>query len=445
MLLANVKYSLYFCRQNMRKPAQIVCKMIIPRKKYLDMLIAGEGNGLVKIVTGGRRCGKSFLLFTLFHQYLIDKGVDKKHIIELSLDDRRCNDLRNPDRLLDYIDARINGDDKIHYVILDEIQLVDDFIGVLLSLLHNKQLEIYVSGSNSKFLSKDVVTEFRGRGDEIRVWPLSFSEYYSKVGGDKSQAWKTYYTYGGLPQVLSIEGNEKKIEYLRNLYELTYIQDVIERNHIRNGEGMRQLVRILSSCIGSPTNPRRISNTFRSAAEISISHTTIREYIGYLQDAFLIEESLRYDIKGRKYIGTESKFYFLDMGLRGVILNFRQQEENHIMENLIYNELRMRGFLVDVGSVEIWKKNKNDNSVRSNLEVDFVANKGNQRYYIQSAFAISDDNKREQETASLKNIKDSFKRIVIVRDDIMPYYDNNGFYFVGLFDFLLNPHSVEIT
>ena len=399
--------------------------MIFKRKKYLDKLVAGQGNGMVKIVTGGRRCGKSFLLFNLFHQYLIEHGVDEDHIIGLSLDERKSKPLRNPDALLDYVDERVKKDGRTYYVILDEVQLVDDFVEVLLTLMHNSQLEVYVSGSNSKFLSKDVVTEFRGRGDEIRIWPLSFAEYYEEMGGDRTLSWREYYTFGGLPQV-------------------TLIKDIIERNHLRNAEGMRQLVQILSSGIGASTNPKRISDTFQSVEGVTITHNTVKDYISYLQDAFLIEESLRYDVKRRKYIGSESKYYFMDMGLRGAILNFRQQEENHIMENVIYNELRMRGFLVDVGMIEAWKKDKKNQKVRRNLEIDFVANKGNQRYYIQSAFSIPDDEKKEQEEASLKAIKDAFKRIVILRDDIMPYHDEKGFLIIGLLDFLLDPNSLDL-
>ena len=418
--------------------------MIFKRQTYVDKLVAGQGNGLIKIVTGGRRCGKSFLLFTLFHQYLKEHGVSDDHIIELSLDDRRSKPLRNPDALLDFIDERVKKDGGIYYVILDEVQLVDDFVEVLLSLMHNPQLEVYVSGSNSRFLSKDIVTEFRGRGDIIHLWPLTFAEYYEELGGDRTLAWRDYYTYGGLPQVVQIQEREKKIEYLQNLYELTYLKDIIDRNQLRNAEGMRQLVQILSSGIGSPTNAQRICNTFQSVESVIISRQTIKDYILYLQDAFLIEESLRYDVKGRKYIGTESKYYFMDMGLRGAILNFRQQEENHIMENVIYNELRMRGFLVDVGMIEAWKKDKNNQNARRHLEIDFVANKGNKRYYIQSAFSIPDQEKKDQEEASLKAIKDAFKRVIILRDDIMPYHDDNGFLIIGLIDFLLNPNSLDL-
>lgn len=418
--------------------------MIFNRKKYLDKLMSAQGNGLVKIVTGGRRCGKSFLLFNLFHQYLTESGVDESHIIELSLDELKNKPLRNPVTLLDYIESKIDKDTGKYFIILDEIQLVEDFVEVLLTLMHNPCFEVYVSGSNSKFLSKDVVTEFRGRGDEIRVWPLSFAEYYEEIGGDRIKAWRDYYTFGGLPQVVLINESESKIQFLRNLYELTYLKDIIDRHKLRNEMGMRQLVQILSSCIGSSTNPKRISNTFNSVENTSISHNTIKEYIDHLQDAFLIEETLRYDVKGRKYIGSESKYYFADMGLRNAILDFRQLEENHIMENVVYNELRMRGFLVDVGMVETWKKTKDGQNARNNLEIDFVANKGNVRYYIQSAFAISDEEKREQELASLKNVKDAFKRIIVMRNDIMPYHDDNGFLVIGLLDFLLNPNSMEL-
>lgn len=419
-------------------------QMIFKRKKYIDKLIDSQGNGMVKIVTGGRRCGKSFLLFNLFHNYLITHGVSEDRIIELSLDDRRSKPLRNPDTLLDYIDEHVKKDGNTYYIILDEVQMVDDFVEVLLSLMHNPQMDVYVSGSNSRFLSKDVATEFRGRGDEIRVWPLSFAEYYEELGGDRTLSWREYYSYGGLPQVALLADSEKKIEYLRKMYEVTYLRDIIERHQLRNAAGMRQIVQILSSGIGSPMNPQRISNTFQSVESVAISRNTVKDYIAYLQDAFLIEEALRYDVKGRKHIGTESKYYFTDMGLRGAVLDFRQQEENHIMENVIYNELRMRGFLVDVGMVESWKKNNNNQNVRRHLEIDFVANKGSQRYYIQSAFSISDDEKKEQEQASLKAIKDAFKRVVILRDDIMPYHDENGFLIIGLIDFLLNPNSLDL-
>ena len=409
--------------------------MIITRQKYLDMLVAGQGNGLVKIVTGGRRCGKSFLLFQIFHQYLLQHGVDEGHLIEVSLDDRRNRKLCDPDALLDYLDSRIKSDGKTNFIFLDEIQLVDDFIGVLLSLMHTPNTEVYVSGSNSKFLSKDVVTEFRGRGQEIRIWPLSFSEYYGAVGGERSQAWKDYYTFGGLPQILSLDTERAKRSYLRDIYEVTYIKDIVERNKIKVPEGLRELVRILASGIGSSTNPTRICNTFQSVSQLQITDKTINEYISDIQDAFLIEEALRYDVKGRKYIGTETKYYFCDLGLRNIVLNLRQQEETHIMENVIYNELRMRGYLVDVGLVECWTTNENGKRKRSKLEVDFVVNNGPERVYIQSAFNMPTKDKEKQERRSLINIADNFRKVIVVKDDIKRKIDDDGVVTIGLFDF----------
>lgn len=417
--------------------------MIITRQKYLDMLVAGQGNGLVKIVTGGRRCGKSFLLFQIFHQYLLQHGVDEGHLIEVSLDDRRNRKLCDPDALLDYLDSRIKSDGKTIFIFLDEIQLVDDFIGVLLSLMHTPNTEVYVSGSNSKFLSKDVVTEFRGRGQEIRIWPLSFSEYYGAVGGERSQAWKDYYTFGGLPQILSLGTERAKRSYLRDIYEVTYIKDIVERNKIKVPEGLRELVRILASGIGSSTNPTRICNTFQSVSQLQITDKTINEYISDIQDAFLIEEALRYDVKGRKYIGTETKYYFCDLGLRNIVLNLRQQEETHIMENVIYNELRMRGYLVDVGLVECWTTDENGKRKRSKLEVDFVVNNGPERVYIQSAFNMPTKDKEKQERRSLINIADNFRKVIVVKDDIKRKIDDDGVVTIGLFDFLLDEQSIE--
>ena len=416
--------------------------MIIQRKKYLDMLISGEGNNLVKIVTGVRRCGKSFLLFKLFRNYLTEKGVDEQHIIELSLDDLRNKKLRNPETLLEYIDSHLLNDKKTTYIILDEVQLVQDFVEVLLSLLHTPFVDVYVSGSNSKFLSKDVVTEFRGRGDEIRVFPLSFSEFYSAVGGDKSEVWKEYYTYGGLPQILEFDSEKKKSDYLKNLYELTYMKDVQERNHLRNADGLFKVVQMLASCIGSPTNPKRISDTFKTVEKKAVTDKTILNYIECLKDAFLIEEALRYDVKGRKYIGTETKYYFEDIGLRNAILNFRQQEEPHIMENIIYNELKYRGFNVDVGFVETWENKSSGKSFRHGLEVDFVVNKGAERIYIQSTFKLPTDEKKEQEERPLLNINDSFKKIIITGENIKRKTDEKGILTIGLLDFLLDEKCI---
>ena len=416
--------------------------MIIQRKKYLDMLISGEGNNLVKIVTGVRRCGKSFLLFKLFRNYLTEKGVDEQHIIELSLDDLRNKKLRNPETLLEYIDSHLLNDKKTTYIILDEVQLVQDFVEVLLSLLHTPFVDVYVSGSNSKFLSKDVVTEFRGRGDEIRVFPLSFSEFYSAVGGDKSEVWKEYYTYGGLPQILEFDSEKKKSDYLKNLYELTYMKDVQERNHLRNADGLFKVVQMLASCIGSPTNPKRISDTFKTVEKKAVTDKTILNYIECLKDAFLIEEALRYDVKGRKYIGTETKYYFEDIGLRNAILNFRQQEEPHIIENIIYNELKYRGFNVDVGFVETWENKSSGKSFRHGLEVDFVVNKGAERIYIQSVFKLPTDEKKEQEERPLLNINDSFKKIIITGENIKRKTDEKGILTIGLLDFLLDEKCI---
>lgn len=406
------------------------------------MLISGEGNNLVKIVTGVRRCGKSFLLFKLFRNYLTEKGVDEQHIIELSLDDLRNKKLRNPETLLEYIDSHLLNDKKTTYIILDEVQLVQDFVDVLLSLLHTPFVDVYVSGSNSKFLSKDVVTEFRGRGDEIRVFPLSFSEFYSAVGGDKSEVWKEYYTYGGLPQILEFDSEKKKSDYLKNLYELTYMKDVQERNHLRNADGLFKVVQMLASCIGSPTNPKRISDTFKTVEKKAVTDKTILNYIECLKDAFLIEEALRYDVKGRKYIGTETKYYFEDIGLRNAILNFRQQEEPHIMENIIYNELKYRGFNVDVGFVETWENKSSGKSFRHGLEVDFVVNKGAERIYIQSAFKLPTDEKKEQEERPLLNINDSFKKIIITGENIKRKTDEKGILTIGLLDFLLDEKCI---
>ena len=406
------------------------------------MLISGEGNNLVKIVTGVRRCGKSFLLFKLFRNYLTEKGVDEQHIIELSLDDLRNKKLRNPETLLEYIDSHLLNDKKTTFIILDEVQLVQDFVEVLLSLLHAPFVDVYVSGSNSKFLSKDVVTEFRGRGDEIRVFPLSFSEFYSAVGGDKSEVWKEYYTYGGLPQILEFDSEKKKSDYLKNLYELTYMKDVQERNHLRNADGLFKVVQMLASCIGSPTNPKRISDTFKTVEKKAVTDKTILNYIECLKDAFLIEEALRYDVKGRKYIGTETKYYFEDIGLRNAILNFRQQEEPHIMENIIYNELKYRGFNVDVGFVETWENKSSGKSFRHGLEVDFIVNKGAERIYIQSAFKLPTDEKKEQEERPLLNINDSFKKIIITGENIKRKTDEKGILTIGLLDFLLDEKCI---
>lgn len=417
--------------------------MVFERKKYLNELIAGRGNGLVKIITGVRRCGKSFLLFNLWHDWLMSNGVDENHIIEIQLDDFRNRKFRQPEALLNHIDSLTKDDGNLYYVILDEVQLVDEFVEVVLSLTHMRNVDVYVSGSNSRFLSSDVVTEFRGRGEEIRVWPLSFEEYFRGMRGDIRKAWFEYYTYGGLPQVALLESEVKKREYLLGMYETTYLRDVIERNHLRNSEGMSELVRVLASGVGSPTNPTRIANTFQSAQGVSIKRSTVKQYIDFLKDAFLLEEALRYDVKGRKYIGTETKYYFADMGIRAAILNFRQQEETHIYENIIYNELRSRGYNVDVGLVEVGGIDSQGKYDRKKLEVDFVVNRLPTRIYIQSAFRMPSQEKEEQERRSLLSINDHFRKIIIVGDDIHRKEDDRGILTIGILDFLTDNGLLE--
>lgn len=417
--------------------------MLFKRTKYLNGLIEGRGNGMVKIVTGVRRCGKSFLLFNLFVQWLYDNGVDNMHVIGLSMDDFRNRRLRNPEKLLDYIDGRIVNDGRTMYIIIDEVQLVDDFVEILLTLMHMPRVEVYVSGSNSRFLSSDIVTEFRGRGDEIRVYPLSVGEYIEGTGMEFDKALQQYFVYGGLPQVALLESEEKKVGFLREMFEVTYLRDVIERNHLRNGNGMRELVRVLASGIGACTNPKRIADTFKTVAGLKMTDSTVKGYIDHLKDAFLIDEGLRFDVKGRRYIGTETKYYFADMGLRNAVLDFRQIEETHIMENVIYNELRCRGYIVDVGLVEMWSRNSEGKTERRNLEVDFVVNKGSQRYYIQSAFALPTMEKIEQEERPLMNIPDSFKKIIVVKDDILLRRNEAGIVTIGLRQFLMEKDCLE--
>ena len=416
--------------------------MNIKRQQYLDQLIASQRNGLVKIITGIRRCGKSYLLFKLFHDYLNSQGIADDHIIQIALDDRTNKELRDPDNLLKYIKEQITDKD-LYYIILDEIQMVDEFTDVLNSLLHISNTDVYVTGSNSHFLSTDIVTEFRGRGDEIHLFPLSFSEYCEGYNGSTDQAWKDYYTYGGLPLVLTLDTDKKKEDYLSNLYKSVYLVDVLERHKIKNIGEFDELVKIISSSIGSSCNPTKLANTFKSVKNVAIHHQTINKYLGFLEDAFLVEKSIRYNIKGKKYINTLAKYYFSDLGIRNALLGFRQQEETHIMENIIYNELRTRGFHVDVGMVETREPDKNGRLIRKQLEVDFVVNQGSQRYYIQSAFAMPTLEKEVQESASLLLINDSFKKIIIVKDDIKPKRNEEGILTIGLKDFLLDKNSLN--
>lgn len=416
--------------------------MNIKRQQYLDQLIASQRNGLVKIITGIRRCGKSYLLFKLFHDYLNSQGIADDHIIQIALDDRTNKELRDPDNLLKYIKEQITDKD-LYYIILDEIQMVDEFTDVLNSLLHISNADVYVTGSNSHFLSTDIVTEFRGRGDEIHLFPLSFSEYCEGYNGSTDQAWKDYYTYGGLPLILTLDTDKKKEDYLSNLYKSVYLVDVLERHKIKNIGEFDELVKIISSSIGSSCNPTKLANTFKSVKNVTIHHQTINKYLGFLEDAFLVEKSIKYNIKGKKYINTLAKYYFSDLGIRNALLGFRQQEETHIMENIIYNELRTRGFRVDVGMVETREPDKNGRLIRKQLEVDFVVNQGSQRYYIQSAFAMPTLEKEAQESASLLLINDSFKKIIIVKDDIKPKRNEEGILTIGLKDFLLDKNSLN--
>lgn len=416
--------------------------MQIKRDFYLQQLVDGKQNGLIKIVTGIRRCGKSFLLFKLFRQYLLDVGVDSDHIIQIALDDIENANLREPLPLYKCIKANMT-DEELYYILLDEVQLVPRFEEVLNSLLRIDNADVYVTGSNSKFLSSDIVTEFRGRGDEIHLYPLSLSEYCEGTGLSPAEAWKDYYTYGGLPHTLSLGTEKKKIDYLNNLFESVYLIDILERHRIKNKAEFEELVKIIASGIGAPTNPTKLENTFKSVKKINIDSVTISRYLGYMQDAFLIEKAERYDVKGKKYIGSLAKYYFTDIGLRNAILGLRQQEETHIMENIIYNELRRRGCKVDVGMVEQRFVDNDGKWQRKQLEVDFVVNEGNQRYYIQSALALPDEEKRKQEMGSLLRINDSFKKIIIVKDDIKPWRDENGILTMGLLDFLMNADSLE--
>ncbi len=412
---------------------------IIPRPTYLNQLIASKNNGMIKIITGIRRCGKSFLLFEIFHEYLNSTGVDNDHIIEIALDDRTNIKLRNPDNIIENIKDKLKDHNR-YYVLLDEVQMIDDFAGVMNSLLHIRNVDVYVTGSNSRFLSKDVATEFRGRGQDIHMYPLAFSEYYRAVGGDISACWKKYMTYGGLPQTLFLDDVRAKMEYLQHLAETVYIADVVERHKIKHKPELDELLQILASSIGSPCNPTKLSNTFKSLKKEIITHKTISNYLGYLCDAFLLEKALRYNIKGKKYINTLAKYYFTDVGIRNALLGFRQIEPTHLMENIIYNELLFRGFSVDVGVIDFIGKDKSGKSIRKQFEIDFVANDYDRKYYIQSVFAIPDDAKMMQETNSFRRIDDSFKRVLIVKDDITPHRDNNGYLIIGLFDFLLNPN-----
>lgn len=417
--------------------------MNINRDKYLNDLINRMHNGMIKVVTGIRRCGKSYLIFTIFRNYLLKQGIDESHIICIELDQRKDRKYRNPDAILDFIESSI-VDDEQYYVLLDEVQLLEEFEEVLNSLLHVKNVDVYVTGSNSKFLSKDVITEFRGRGDEIHIYPLTFKEFMQVYEGDVYHGWAEYVIYGGLPLTVTMKTEEQKINYLTRLFEETYLKDIIERHHIDKTQELEDLVNILASAIGSLTNVPKIEATFRSVLQSNISGNTIRQYIEYLEDAFVINKANRYNVKGRKYIGTPLKYYFEDVGLRNARLGFRQIEETHIMENIVYNELRSRGYSVDVGVVEKRGVNREGKTERTYLEIDFIANLGSRRYYIQSAFSMPTEEKRMQERASLINVNNSFKKIILVKDVMNVTRDEYGITTMSIYDFLLKENSLEL-
>ena len=416
--------------------------MMIKRDIYLNRLIERQNNGMIKVITGIRRCGKSFLLFQIFKEYLLENGIKADHIIEIALDGIEMENLRNPMNCYKFIKEKLKDND-IYYVLLDEVQFMDRFEEVLNSLLRIQNIDVYVTGSNSRFLSKDIVTEFRGRGDEVRIYPLTFQEFYSAFGGEYDSAWDEYMNYGGLPALFDMRKSSQKMDYLKNIFDNVYIKDVIDRNHIQTVDEINTLVDVLASAIGAPTNPTKIANTFASERHSSYSNKTISAHIDYLEDAFLISKANRYDIKGRKYIGTNLKYYFTDVGLRNARLNFRQQEPTHLMENIVYNELQTRGYSVDVGIVEVNTKNTDGKSIRKQLEVDFVTNMGSQRYYIQVALDLSTEEKQRQEYNSFRNIPDSFKKIVIVSGTSSPWRNDEGYVIMGMKYFLLNSDSLE--
>lgn len=433
--------------------------MIIQRKHYLDKLISKKENGLIKVITGICRCGKSFLLFELYHAYLNSIDIDDEHIIELALDEAINARYRNPLELDSYIRSLVSDKTQKYYVFLDEIQKVSEiqnpyvndpeakigFVDVLLGIMKLKKVDLYVTGSNSHMLSSDILTEFKDRGDEIRVNPLTYREFYAAFEGEKRHAWREYYTYGGMPLILSKKSHEEKSKYLKDLFAKTYLSDVLEHNRILNEQVvLEDLLNIVSSSIGSLTNPTKLANTFQSVKQVQITANTVSRYLDYFIDAFILHKAFRYDIKGKKYIETPLKYYFTDVGLRNARLNFCQQEENHIMENILYNELMAREFDVDVGMVEYHRRDKGGKKIRTQLEIDFVANKGSKRYYIQSALTVADEEKREQETNSLNRVDDSFKKIVVVKDDIMPWHDDRGILYIGIEEFLLDESAIDM-
>ena len=416
--------------------------MVIDRSLYLNKLIERQNNGMIKVVTGIRRCGKSFLLFKLYKDYLLKNGVMQDHIIEIALDGIDVDNLRNPVNCFSYIKEKLT-DSKKYYILLDEVQFMDRFEEVLNSLLRIENVDVYVTGSNSRFLSKDIITEFRGRGDEIHIYPLTFSEFYAAYGGEYDDAWDEYLNYGGLPSLVAMKNPKQKMDYLKNIFENVYMKDVIDRNRIKNRDEINTLVDILASNTGALTNPTKIANTFASERHGGYTNKTISSHIDFLEEAYLISRANRYDIKGRKYISANLKYYFTDVGLRNARLNFRQQEPTHLMENVVYNELLIRGYSVDVGIVEVNQRNSEGKSIRKQLEVDFVTNMGSQRYYIQVAYDLSTETKQEQEYNSFRNIPDSFKRIVIINGSAKPWRNEEGYVIMGMKYFLLNENSLD--
>ena len=417
--------------------------MIVNRYRYIEQLSRSKNNGLIKIITGLRRSGKSFLLKKLFHQHLLDEGVREDHILVIDMESRKNREFKNPDYLLDWVE-KMMIDYETYYIIIDEVQEVEDFVEVLSSLSVTEGADVYVTGSNSRFLSSDLVTEFRGRGDEIHVWPLSFKEFMTVYDGSKEDGWAEYRLYGGLPQLLTQVGDEKKADFLRRLYRTVYLRDIYERNNIELRPEFEELSKTVASSIGAPVNALNIANTFKSVSNVqSITDKTVSAYLEYMQDAFLIEKSERFDIKGRKYIGSLSKYYYQDVGLRNAILSFRQSEPTHIMENVIYNEMRMRGWLVDVGNVYHRVRNTEGKQQRVTLEVDFVCNKGSERIYIQSAWRMPDSEKMEQEKRSLRLVDDSFRKLLIVGEHTKQWSDENGIQIMSIYDFLLDWSSTE--
>ena len=416
---------------------------MIQRNKYLNELVSLQGNGMIKVITGMRRCGKSYLLFNIFASYLREQGINPEQIIKINLEDFKHRALRNPNNMYSYVESQIK-DDRTHYILLDEIQLLEHFEDVLNGFLNMQNVEVYVTGSNAKFLSKDIITEFRGRGYEIKMYPLSFREYMSAYQGSVQAGLNEYMLYGGLPQILSCVTEEQKSKFLKTLFDETYIKDIKDRYAIRKDDDLEELINILASGIGALTNPNKLANTFRSKKKSEITYDTIKNYIDFLCDSFIIEKSTRYDIKGKRYINSPYKYYFMDLGLRNARINFRQYEKSHLMENLIYNEMRVRGFNVDVGTVLAYTKNEEGKSQRTNLEVDFVCNLGSRRYYIQSAYRMESEEKIKQERTSLEKVDDSFKKIIVLGEECPITRDEQGITTIGIYDFLLKENSLEL-